>query len=72
MQEKPNKSKQKKLAFPWILLTELGLFNALRRIQTKKSVSLATRVLGCAKRPERSFFRYCLQAAALNLANGKQ
>jgi hypothetical protein len=54
MQIKPNESKQKSLhflAFPWISLAELGLFNALRRIQIKKSYFLATRVLGCAKRP---------------------
>src|ERR1700678_3620091 len=40
----------KKLTFPWVSLAESGLFNALRRIQIKKSVPLATRV-GCAKRP---------------------
>jgi hypothetical protein len=41
----------KKLAFPWISLADFGLFNGLRRIQIKKSYFLATRVLGCAKRP---------------------
>jgi hypothetical protein len=34
----------------------LGLFNALRRIQIKKSYFLATRVLGCAKRPRTLLF----------------
>jgi hypothetical protein len=52
----------KRLAFPWIPLAELGLFNALRRIQIKKSVSLATRVLDCAKRARTLLWR----AAALS------
>jgi hypothetical protein len=34
----------------------LGLFNALRRIQIKKSYFLATRVLGCAKPPRTLLF----------------
>jgi hypothetical protein len=48
-QEKPRKSKEvqgKSLAFPWIPLAEMGLFNGLQRIQIKKSPAGE---FGCAK-----------------------
>jgi hypothetical protein len=54
--KKTKEIQAKKLAFPWISLAELGLFNALRRIQIKKSYFLATRVLGCAKRASNAPF----------------
>src|ERR1700689_2023370 len=61
----------KKLAFPWIPLAELGLFNALRRIQIKKSYFLATRVPGCAKRPQTLLFS-TRPSAGRGLESGEQ
>jgi hypothetical protein len=71
MQAKPKESKKKSLHFPWISVAESSLFNALRRIQIKKSYFLATRVLGCAKRLERSFSP-TLPPAGGGLESGQQ
>jgi hypothetical protein len=71
MQAKPNESKKKKLAFPLISVAESSFFNALRQIQIKKPVSLATRVSGCAKRLNVPFSP-TLPFAGRSLESGQQ
>ena len=48
---KSKENQGKRLGFPWIPLAELGLFNGLQRIQTKKSAARSTRLRGCAQTP---------------------
>jgi hypothetical protein len=52
-------------------LAELGLFNALQRIQIKKSASVATRVLGCEKRPQ-TLLSSTRPSASRGLESGEQ